>query len=106
MTIMNAELTYHAKVERASRIEQIIEKIGMGQVIKEVYRHGVYLCLTDTGITIVKDEMRQKVITIYVTTFRELVQCYNGVNKIPVFLRKRVDRNQIQFIKNGKTIWR
>lgn len=104
--ILNTELTYHAQVERANRIDQIIANIGVGQIVKEVWQAGVYICLTDTGITIVKDELKKKVITMYVTSFRELVKCYNGVNRIPTYLRKKVDRNQIKFIKNGKTIWR
>ena len=113
--ILNTNLTYHASVQRANRVEHIVNDIGIGQIVKEVYRrdfnrveagqNGVYMCITDTGITIVKDELKQKVITMYVTTFRELVACYNGINKIPTYLRKRVDRNQTYFTKNGKTIW-
>ena len=28
------EMTYHVKVQRAERVKNIIEKIGMGQVVK------------------------------------------------------------------------
>ncbi len=114
--LLNTELTRHVEVYRADRVQHIINDIGLGQVVKEVYRRGhekalagqagVYICITDTGITIIKDELKQKIITMYVTTFRELVQCYNGTNRIPSYLRKKVDRNQIKFIKAGKTIWR
>jgi len=114
--LLNTELTHHVEVHRANRVEHIINDIGLGQIVKEVYRcghekalngqAGVYICVTDTGITLIKDELKQKIITMYVTTFRELVQCYNGVNRIPNYLRKKVDRNQIKFVKQGKTIWR
>lgn len=113
--MFNAELTYHAETQRANRLQQIINNVGLGQIVKECYvrdfnkvehgQAGAYICITDTGVTIIKDELKQKVITMYVTTFRELVKCYNGVNRIPSWLRKRVDRNQIKYINNGKTIW-
>ena len=100
------ELTYHVKVERAQRVQNIVEKIGMGQVVKEKFMNGSYTCITDTGVTIIKTADKLKVITIYVTTQRELVAVYGGTKKIPSFLRKRVDHNQSKFTSEGKTIWR
>lgn len=107
------EMTYHVKVERAERVAQIIKQIGIGQVIKEKYigygiggQAGRYLCITDTGITLVKSEDKVKLITMYVTTQNELVAVYGGTKKIPPFLRKKVDHNQSLFTQAGKTIWR
>ncbi len=107
------EMTYHVQVERAERVKHIVEDIGIGQVIKEKYigygiggQAGRYLCITDTGITIIKTEDKLKVITMYVTTQRELVSVYGGQKKIPSFLRKKVDHNQSKYTQNGKTIWR
>lgn len=109
---MNEQMTYHVAVQRAERVKHIIEEIGMGQVIKEKYigygiggQAGRYICLTDTGVTIIKDEQKLKVITIYVTTQRELVAVYGGTKKIPSFLRKKVDYNQSKYTQAGKTIW-
>ena len=114
--LLNTELTRHAQNDRAYRLEQIKANIGIGQIVKEMYcrswdkveagQGGVYLCITDTGVTIIKDELKQKIITIYVTTFGELVKCYGGVKHIPTYLRKKVDRNQSAYIKNKKTVWR
>lgn len=107
------EMTYHVQVERAERVKHIVEDIGIGQVVKEKYigygiggQAGRYLCITDTGITIIKTEDKLKVITMYVTTQRELVSVYGGQKKVPTFLRKKVDHNQSKYIQNGKTIWR
>lgn len=110
------KMTYHCEVVRRERVKQIVEKIGLGQVVKEKYCHsqdqivngqaGQYLCVTDTGITLVKTEDKQTVVTMYVTTYRELVMMYDGEKKIPSYLRKRVDRNQTFFTENGKTIWK
>ena len=110
------EMTYHCRVERQERIQHIINDIGLGQVVREKYVHtveqiiagqaGKYICVTDTGITIIKSEDKTKIITMYVTTFRELLSLYNGAKNIPSYLRKRVDRNQSFYIENGKTIWK
>ena len=106
------EMTYHVRVQRAERVKQIIEHIGIGQVVKEKYiryelgQAGKYICITDTGVTIIKTEDKLKVITMYVTTQRELVNVYGGPTKIPSFLRKKVDHNQSLFTQAGKTIWR
>lgn len=109
-------MTYHCRVQRKNRVQEIIDNIGLGQVVREKYIHtqeqiaakepGTYTCITDTGITLIKTEDKQTVITMYVTTYRELVAIYNGERNIPKFLHKRVDRNQSHYIKNGKTIWR
>lgn len=100
------EMTYHCKVERAERAQNIVKEIGIGQVIKEKYSGaGTFTCITDTGITIIKSEDKTKIITMYVTTYRELVAVYNGQKKIPPFLRKKVDHNQSKYIRQGKTIW-
>ena len=109
---MKEQMTYHVAVTRADRVKHIIEEIGIGQIIKEKYvRYGLeaagrYLCLTDTGITIVKSEDKLTVITMYVTTQRELVSVFGGTKKIPAFLKKKVDYNQSKYTNKGKTIWR
>ena len=99
------EMTYHCRIERATRVQRIVEEIGMGQIVKEKFIHNCYTCITDTGITIIKTADKLKVVTIYVTTFRELVTIYEGTKKIPPYLKKRVDRNQTRYTENGKTIW-
>ncbi len=106
------EMSYHVAVQRADRVKHIIEEIGIGQVVKEKYirysigEAGKYICITDTGITIIKSEDKLKVITMYVTTQRELVSVFGGANKVPAFLRKKVDHNQSKYTERGKTIWK
>lgn len=111
MTTNEMNLTYHARVQRANRVQHIIDEIGIGQIVREKYVQagmgaGNYICITDTGVTLVKTADKLKVVTIYVTTQRELVMVYGGTKKIPPFLKKKVDRNQSKFTKEGKTIWR
>ena len=99
------EMTYHCAIERANRIQHIVNQIGLGQIVKEKFVRGCYSCITDTGITIVKTADKAKIVTMYVTTYRELVAIYEGPKKIPPFLKKKVDRNQTFFTHQGKTIW-
>ena len=109
---MNEQMTYHVAVQRANRVQHIIDDIGIGQIVKEKYvrfsleQAGRYVCLTDTGITIVKTEDKLKIITMYVTTQRELVAVFGGAKKVPPFLRKKVDYNQSKYTERGKTIWK
>lgn len=104
--VKHMDMTYHCQVERADRVQHIIKDIGLGQVVKKSYKNNCYVCITDTGITLIKDAYTDTVITMYVTTFRELVAMYKGVRKIPPYLRKRVDKNQSKYTEAGKTIWR
>lgn len=109
---MNEQMTYHVAVQRADRVKHIIDDIGLGQIIKEKYTRfsleqaGRWVCLTDTGITIIKDEQKEKIITIYVTTQRELVAVFGGVKKVPTFLKKKVAHNESKYTERGKTIWK
>lgn len=109
---MKEQMTYHVAVQRANRVQHIIDDIGLGQIVKEKYtrfsleKAGRWVCLTDTGITIIKDEAKEKVITMYVTTQRELVAVFGGTKKVPAFLRKKVDYNQSKYTERGKTIWK
>lgn len=109
---MKEQMTYHVAVQRANRVQHIIDDIGLGQIVKEKYTRfslkqaGRWVCLTDTGITIIKDEPKEKIITMYVTTQRELVAVFGGTSKVPAFLRKKVDRNQSKYTERGKTIWK
>lgn len=109
---MNEKMTYHVQVQRAERMNHIINEIGIGQIIKEKYTRfsleqaGRYVCLTDTGITIIKSEDKSTIITMYVTTQKELVAVFGGAKKIPPFLKKKVDHNQSKYTERGKTIWK
>lgn len=97
--------TYHVQVERANRVQHIIDEIGMGQVVREKFINNCYTCITDTGITLIKSADKLTLITMYVSTYKELLMVYGGPKKIPPYLRKRVDHNQSKYTKAGKTIW-
>ena len=103
-------MTYHCEVERKDRVQNIIEHVGLGQVVKEKFvrfsgQAGRYVCLTDTGVTIIKSEDKQIIITMYITTRKELLQVYGNAKKIPAYLHKKVSYNQTRYVSRGRTIW-
>ena len=110
------KMSYHCEVQRKNRVENIVANIGIGQIVREKYVHtpqqimqgqaGRYICITDTGITIIKSEDKLKIITMYVTTYRELLSIFGSQKSIPTYLHKKVDRNQSHYIQKGKTIWK
>lgn len=110
------KMTFHCRIERQDRVQHIINNIGLGQVVREKFNRsiedvkagkpGTFTCITDTGITLIKTEDKQNIITMYVTTYAELLRVYGSQKNIPVALRRRVDRNQTFYIKDGKTIWK
>lgn len=110
---MAENMSYHVSIERKTRVANIIKQVGLGQIVKKKYigygigkKPGRFVCITDTGVTIIKDETEQTIITMYITTQAELVAVFGGKKKIPGYLMKKVDHNQSLFTKNGKTIWR
>lgn len=110
--MMTATMTSHCANDRFERIQKIISNIGLGNIVQErteVSSNRNYarkvLCVTDTGITIVKSENKMKIITIYVTTTKELIRVYNGRMNVPENIWTKVQYNESRYIRNGKTIW-
>lgn len=91
MSISSLTLSVHAYTERADRIAIIDNKIGWGQIIKEVYEKGAYRCLTDTGVILVVDENRTTVVTLYLADRHMLHRMYNG--NAPHYMRNRIQHN-------------
>lgn len=110
--MMTATMTSHCANDRFERIQKIINNIGLGNIVQErieISSNRNYarkmLCVTDTGITIVKSENKMKIITIYVTTTKELIRVYNGRMNVPENIWTKVQYNESRYIRNGKTIW-
>ena len=107
---MTATFSRHCSIDRANRIDHILREIGLGQLACERYTtnqagRGKYLCLTDTGIMIVKSADKLKIVTVYVATMKDVVYVYDGHKNIPQRLKKIVIENTQKYIREGKTIW-
>lgn len=76
------EFTGHARFDRAARIRYIVNTIGVGNVVKEHkqenYMGEQWACLTDTGVMIIKDLAREKVITMFVATLSQAMKVYQS----------------------------
>lgn len=73
---MKCELSSHAIDDRAERITNILLTIGVGNIlykIKDKPPHKeVMLCISDTGVLIIKDISSDVVITMYAMTTKKL----------------------------------
>lgn len=85
------ELSYHCAEERKERIEFIRNEIGFGQPLKETFYNNVYHYITDTGVVVLVDAGKQKIITIYLIDAREAMKTFCG--KIPKQLQRKIDYN-------------
>lgn len=70
-----SQVSQHAVVDRIDRLMVIAERIGWGEVIMETVDENDsdhMLCLTSTGVLIVKGITKNALITAYVPTFEKL----------------------------------
>lgn len=108
--MIKSNMTYHARYDRADRINAIIDTIGIGEIMlivpKNEYRE---ICLTDTGVAIVRTITDKKIITAYVASLqlaRTLYEKKFNINKLPKTLFDVVLRNQkyADLVNNGMVI--
>ena len=90
--MMKFEMTYHAQVERIDRLSACITHIGVGEVVREVKRHGAVERLTDTGLVLIVNPQTNTLITGYAATVKQLCGIYQG-QRVPQYLYKKVQTN-------------
>lgn len=102
----------HVLEERKDRVDFIKRKVGFGQVIKEVYTskgnqlgNRTWKQLTDTGVVLILSEERDTLITVFLCDMNMLQNTFYHGNskKIPSYLRKKVQSNQIQWFNYVQT---
>lgn len=93
-------LTAHARFDRMTRIEYIIDTIGIGEVIAECAIHderGGYRRLTSTGVIIVVANDKHTIITAFIAEPRQAAAVYledKKVRKMPDNLYNRIRKNE------------
>lgn len=94
----------HVLEERKDRVDFIKQRVGFGQVIKEVYTskgnqlgNRTWKQLTDTGVVLILSEERDTLITVFLCDMNMLKNTfyYGNSKKIPSYLRKKVQLNQM-----------
>lgn len=94
---MKRNCSHHITNDRMKRVEYIIDNIGFGEVIAEkpwVDTKGNHCVrqLTNTGVIIVMDEGKEKVITMFVATVLQIKAMYHG--KIANWLYRLATKNE------------
>ena len=78
-------MTRHARLERASRIEKIIDTYNgdFGEPIAEHYHAEAYQVLYSTGIVMIfPNQHKQHLITMYIATRDEVLGIYKTAHKV------------------------
>lgn len=90
-------LTYHAQYERADRLARLEEVLGFTSIAMEVrcVEEHKRLCITSSGILIVKDLYQDIVVTAYMIDVDTLysLSIKAGKKQMPPKLYKRVCKN-------------
>lgn len=87
----NLTLSHHCETDRKQRIEFIKNYVGFGQPYKEAFYGDCYHYLTDTGVMVITNAERQKIVTAYLCEPKEAVRMCKG--KPPRWLQKKLDYN-------------
>lgn len=89
------KLTYHAQYERAERIALLEETLGFTKVVFEVAHKQARVCVTSSGIAVVKKLHEEVLITAYAISIDELYALCHiaGKKQVPPKLYKRVVKN-------------
>ena len=87
-------MTYHASVDRETRIRNIIKAVGgFGQVVATEYQPEHHACrhITDLGVVVVTDEWCERLITAWIPdSFGQLFRFFPKGERIPCWLEARV----------------
>ena len=94
--MIKRNISYHISEDRLDRACYIMTTIGMGEIIKE--RHGFdakgrgfWKCFTDTGVMLIFDEHKTKVVTLYIASQPQVSAMYEG--NTPGWVLRMVKKN-------------
>lgn len=108
--MIKSNMTYHARYDRADRITAIIDTIGIGEIMFIVPKNEYSeICLTTTGVVIVRTITERRIITVYVASLqlaRALYATKFNMKKLPQTLFNVIRQNQkyADLINNGLII--
>lgn len=101
-------MTIHAREDRRSRLEYIVDTIGIGEIIATAenkdYRGG-YCKLTSTGVVIVFSKDNKTVVTAFIADVTQAASIYKADKKVrcmPDSLYRRIKGNNYYRIHQPK----
>ena len=101
---MRMTLSKHAKIERENRLTYIAMTVGFGQVIRERITDTRRICLTSTGVILVKDVEEEFLITAYVGN-KEQVRWIYCDERVPCEIWQLVKHNVVHVTQQNLIIF-
>lgn len=101
MKPMKLNLSHHLTKDRIERMTKIATTIGFGEIVEEfeddIYGEPTWHCLTNTGVLIIKNADKTKVITMYAVTSDRICAYYHkkrGNKPAPSYLMTIAKNNE------------
>jgi hypothetical protein len=96
--MLKRNISYHISEDRLDRACYIMTTIGMGEIIKEVHGvdeqgRGFWKCFTDTGVMLIFNERKERVVTLYIASQPQVSAMYQG--NTPSWILKMVKKNRV-----------
>lgn len=98
---MKIQMTQHVLNDRMERMLYIAEHIGWGEVIMEVENTATTcMCLTSTGVMLVKNLGHDTLITAYLPNHNDLMYMCKalGYNRIPIIVENKMRKNHKHYL--------
>ena len=95
------KMTQHVLNDRMERMLYIAEHIGWGEVIMEVENTATTcMCLTSTGVMLVKNLGHDTLITAYLPNHNDLMYMCKalGYNRIPIIVENKMRKNHKHYL--------
>ena len=103
--MIKRNISYHISEDRLDRACYIMTTVGMGEIIKEQHginerKRGYWRCFTDTGVMLIMDEGKTKVVTLYIASQAQVCSLYEG--NTPSWVLKMVRKNAVHLVEQNK----
>ena len=91
-------LTAHAMNDRMERLNYIKATVGFGYIIKELERvkngREEVACITSTGVMVIKNKDRTKMVTAFIATVGQAKQVYQS-DRLPDNVYRTIAANRV-----------
>lgn len=90
-------ISYHISEDRLDRACYIMSTVGIGEVVRSIHGvdekgRGYWRSVTDTGVIMIFNEQKDRVVTLWIAEFSQVSSIYKG--NTPSWLIKQVKKNR------------
>lgn len=94
--MIKRNISYHISEDRLDRACYIMQTVGLGEIIKESHGidkegRGFWRCFTNTGVMLIFNEQKTRVVTLYIASQPQVSAMYEG--KTPSWVFALVRKN-------------